>query len=372
MNRIHNAEQRSRARSQAGSRDRCAAFVGFILFGSLAAAADDAPAIDRTEISVLRLRPQAAVMDERLTLGDVLVFADAAPRLAAELCDKPVPLSIKAPGKTELSRQQIETQLVALGVNRSRVLLNGAASCAVTLTAPQPQATKSPEEDKVEALIVTPENAGTTTLADAIRRKLGDELAGLGGAPSVEFEAASRDFLALTSPPFEFDVRSGRSSGLGLREVIVSLRRDGRTQRSLRVGANVKLTRSVLVATKPLNVGGYITRDSLELTPRVFTSNEELGLTDVEPIVGQQVQQFVPIGQMVRQKDVKSVDLVKRSKPVTIESDGPVTIRATGVALDNGGFGDSVRVRIGDGKKNRREVRGVVSGVATVRLAEGD
>lgn len=141
-------------------------------------------------------------------------------------------------------------------------------------------------------------------------------------------------------------------------------------QRSIRVGVNVKLTLPVLVAAKPLNVGSTVTRDSIELKPRVFTTNDDFGVQHLEPVIGQQVKSFLPAGQMLRSKDIQAVDLVKRSRPVTVEGGGSVSIRVNGVALDNGGYGDLVRVRIGDNRKNRREVRGVVTGVATVRLED--
>ena len=80
---------------------------------------------------------------------------------------------------------------------------------------------------------------------------------------------------------------------------------------------------------------------------------------------------FIPAGQMVRRSALKSVDMVRRSRPVSvIGSTTSIQVHVTGVALDSGGYGESVRVRLGDSRKDRRVVRGVVTGLGTVRIEE--
>ncbi len=338
------------------------------------AAPADSDALLRPQSStVLKMRPQAVVTGDAVALLDVLSFDDADATLAEQISSKPLKIDAQPPAKVEISREQIEKRLSELGVNRARVLLGGASICEVTLERIEPASEPVPDQsggDLISAARNQKSAEGEQTLADVIRERIANDLSQLGGKPEIEFEAASREFLDLTTPPFQFSVRSAKPAALGLRELLVTLSRDGRVQRTLRIGARVKLSKPVLVATKPLNVGSYVTRDSLELTPRLFSSNDDFGLQHPEPVVGQQVKSFVPAGQMLRSKDIQAVDLVKRSKPVTVEGGGSVSIRVNGVALDNGGYGEVVRVRLGDNKKNKREVRGVVTGVATVRLSE--
>ena len=355
------------------ARRRLAACVlAIVATANVTAGSDEVVKSD--SVSTLRLRPQVTIIGETATLADVLVFGDADPKLMAELGDKQMPVDAKPPAQVEISHEKLLKRLAELGVNRSRVLLAGASICELTLAAPAPaeKAEASDESDgqPENPLIREIRDSETEKLADVIRRKLIDDLTSLGGTPEIQFESASREFLELTTPPFQFTIKTGKAATLGLREVLVTLHRDGRMQRTIRIGAHVRLSRQVLVAARPLNVGGYITRESLQLAPRVFSSNDDLGLQHPEPVVGQQVRQFVPAGQMLREKDIQAVDLVKRSKPVTVEGGGSVNIRVNGVALENGGYGETVRVRLGDNKKNRREIRGVVTGVATVRLAE--
>jgi len=47
-------------------------------------------------------------------------------------------------------------------------------------------------------------------------------------------------------------------------------------------------------------------------------------------------------------------------------------VRLTGMALDSGGYGDTVRIRMGDTRGERQLLRGVVTGLGTVRLVEGN
>lgn len=105
----------------------------------------------------------------------------------------------------------------------------------------------------------------------------------------------------------------------------------------------------------------------------MFESSAKLGFGSVAEVVGQQIKRFVPSGEMVQADAVKCVDLVRRSRPVTVLGDGTnVQVRLTGVALDSGGYGDRVRVRLGNSRKTRQQLRGIVTGLGTVRLVEGN
>ncbi|MBK8914414.1 MAG: flagellar basal body P-ring formation protein FlgA [Phycisphaerales bacterium] len=214
------------------------------------------------------------------------------------------------------------------------------------------------------------DGAAGQTLADAIRAALQRGLGAGVRSIDVAFERVGAEFLELTTPPFEFEIRTGADSGrLGLREITVVLRRDGRQLRTLRIGVQVRAVRTVVTAARAMNVGAIVRRDDLQLQERVFDGTQEIGREEIEPLIGQQVKRFIPEGEMIRADHLKAVDLVKRSAPVTVLGEGTaVSLRAVGVALDAGGYGDVVRVRLGEGRKDRREVRGVVTAVSTVRI----
>ncbi|MFQ5806192.1 MAG: flagellar basal body P-ring formation chaperone FlgA [Phycisphaerae bacterium] len=338
---------------------------------SVALAGSAAADLIERDVSHLKLRPQAHVYGDVIALSDVLVFAQADPRLLTEIGDKPVAGGLVPPAETEISHEQVVRRLKELGVNLGRVLVSGALACQVTLEPAEANAPRTDLAEDAPLMRARPLPEGETTLADMLRAHVEDGLASMGGTVEIEFERAGLEFLELTTPPFQFSIRGNRGPKLGLREFRITIRRDGRAQRTVRIGARVKLVKKLLVAARPLNVGMYVKHDSLEYATRIFSSERELGIDHPERVIGQRVKNFVPAGQMVRESDLKSVDLVKRSQPVTVVGGENVSIRISGDALDSGGYGDTVRVRLGDSGKNRREVRGVVIGVGRVRLTDG-
>lgn len=323
-------------------------------------------------VSTLRLQAHGTARGETITLADVLDFSQADARLFEAIGAQPVMSTPPDSAVLELSHEQIVRRLAELGVNMTRVLVNGALVCHVAVgPASADGAAATPPEPP---LLLAPGEAAPPaeqTLGDAIRAFAQRELAPDGGRVEVVFERAGQEFVQLTSPPFEFSIQAERGPRLGLREFRVSIRREGRKHDSLRISADVRLIRRVIVAARPLNIGGYIARDAIDFAERIFTADDaDAGFTQPEQIVGQRVARFVAAGEMLKTPDVESADMVKRSRPVSVVSSGPVAVRAVGVALDSGGYGESVRVRLGESRKDRREVRGVVVGVGTVQLAE--
>lgn len=329
------------------------------------------PAADAAPVVALRLRPQAASSTDVPTLAEVLDLSGADEALITQLADQPV--FVKAPGGAEatVTHQEIGQRLRALRVNPARVLLGGARACRIALPLPEPPAAAPREHDSAALVEATAPAAATgdATLADHLRTHVMDELRGQGGAVDVAFERAGMDFLELTSPPWEFAIRSVGSDKLGARELSVTLRRDGRVERAVRIGVRVTMVKPVVVARRPLNAGATLRADDLVLEERLFDGRNEPGADALEPLVGQQVRKFIPAGSMVRPGDLQQVDLVKRSRPVTVLSDvGGVQLRVSGVALDSGTFGETVRVRLGEGRRDVREIRCQVTGVGTVRM----
>lgn len=346
-----------------------------IVVMSATAAASDLVA---QESSRLKLRARVEVCGEIVRLADVLDFSEADPRLREAIGDQALwTESPSAPARTLATHDQVCRRLSELGVNMSRVLVTGALSCQVNINPRVVEtANRAGTGGENPLLRPRPQINGTTTLADRLREYIEDELQERNGTIEIEFEHAGREFLDLTEPPFAFTIRAERGRRLGLREFRVTLIKEGRVQRTVVLGARVRFSKQVLVAAKPLNVGSYVRRDSVELGHRIFTQDEDFGIEHPEQVVGQKVKNFVPVGQMVRAGDLKTVDLVRRSQPVTViggdVGPGEVSIRLTGDALDSGGYGDVVRVRLGDNRKNYREIRGTVVGVGAVRLNEGN
>jgi flagella basal body P-ring formation protein FlgA len=214
---------------------------------------------------------------------------------------------------------------------------------------------------------------GEKPLADVVRDYVNHELASLGVVAELSFERGGQEYLALTTPPWDFTVSSAGGDKLGLREFRVAIRRDGRLHQTVHLVGQVRVSRQVVVAQRPLSIGNTVRRDDLGFETRVFDHEGPLGVARVEEVIGQEVKRFIPAGEMVLTDALRARALVQRSQPVTVTGAGTsVQVRLTGEALDSGSYGDTVRVRVGDGRRQQQVLRGVVTGVSTVRLAEGE
>lgn len=319
----------------------------------------------------LKIKPQSTVQGGIVTLADVLAVPAAGEgELPANLDRAAVANNLQAPATLVITYEQIAGKLSELGVNPARVLLSGAARCVVAVTAP----TAAPVEQQCAAAAPRPncETGGEKSMAQVLREHVATEIADLGGTAEIEFERAGEPFLALTTPAWEFSIRSADRTKLGPREFQVALRRDGKNVRTATIMARVQLSKEVLVARSPLNVGTLVQREALGREPRIFQREQDLGLGRIEQAVGQRVTRFVAAGQMLTAGDLKSEQLVQRSRPVTIlGGNGNLNVRLTGVALDSGVYGDEVRVRVGDSRQSRNILRGTVTGMSTIRVEEG-
>lgn len=320
--------------------------------------------------SVLRLRSQALARDADVTFADVLDLSGVPTEIAEAIRDLAVVETV-APGvPVQITHDKIVTLLDEAGVNLGQVLVVGAYTCEVTVLAPEPDEKNAARPVPAAPLVRENGTGGSHSLAELLRARLHDEFASMGGAIEVQFDLASREFLALTSPPFSFDVRTTRSGTLGLREFHISIRRDGRLQRVVPITGRVQLVKQVVVADGPLNVGSTIKREQLTSAERIFGDLKDVGLDDMDRLIGQRVRRFVPAGQMVTSADVQDAALVQRLRPITIVSTGDVQVRLNGTALESGGYGETIRVRLGDSRKSRREIRAVITGVGEARMLD--
>ena len=332
-----------------------------------------APAADRSETDVtrLQLRAQAAVSGDTIRFVDVLVFGNADPELVRQIGETAVTTQPFTQGEAVVTYDQIVKRLNTLGVNLSRVLISGALQCRVTRRSADSVALAVDDAPLLRPSRLR-DATGEKTLAELIEAHVAKELREPGGTPEIKFERAGQEFLRLTAPPWEFSVNSADREKLGLREFHVLIRRDGQVRRNVQVFGQVSLARPVVVARRPLSMGNFVRREDVGLETRVFDKGPASGLGQVDAVIGQQIKRFVPTGEMLQADALKSVDMVVRSRPVTVMgAGGNIDLRLTGVALDSGGYGETVRVRLGDARHDKQVLRGVVTGLGTVKLAEG-
>lgn len=324
----------------------------------------------------LRLKASATVRGDTATLADVLVLSQVPDELRNRISSQPVDANLRAPAIVSFSHAQISRRLEELGVNLARVMVVGASECALSLESSSVAATSDEPADFEGSQLLQPAKTNTTnSLGDFLRRELDREFSKSSSSAQIEFERAGREAIDLTSPPFSFRMLTPISEAArpGMRELRVVVEQDGKVVRTLRLFARISMVRSVVVAKRPMNVGGTVRREDLETQTRVFDDDTDTGVIEIDRLVGQQVRKFVPAGQMLRLGDLKAVDMVQRSKPITVVSRGAgVRVQSTGTAIDSGGFGDTIRVRLGDARREWREVRAKVVAAGKAELLEND
>lgn len=359
--------------------------IATLILTALIAGTATADDLIEKNVSTLTLREQAGATGSVVRLADVLDFTQADPRLLATVGNEAIAEQADLPASVRVTHDQIEQRLAALGVNMARVLISGSWVCDVRLEAPVETLTAHtpPADTEMDtaasfddpAPLFGPRqseqpSASDLSLADALQSYIEKDLANLNGKIEVQFERGARQFLELRTPKFSFSIVGPRRQELAWRQYRVTIREDGRDVRTVPISVYVKLLKDVVVAAKPLNIGTVIRPDQIAFAPHVFSDIADVGFDQIEPVVGQQVKQYIPEHQIVRMDQLQSIDLVKRSTPVTIVGGGEISLNLHGDALDNGKLGETVRVRIGSSRKNRRVLRGEVIGVAKVRLLE--
>ena len=357
----------------------------------------------------LSLRKMAYPTSQPVRVGDLVEVrgGDAATIKAIQEAT----LELGGAATAMLTHEQLLEKLSKAGVNIGHLLLSGAAMCEITLPAVEadavgdakfkgvrarrggmgkksdgvtPRQARSQEPDPL-AEPMKPLGTGLTddgrqnldttvetrTLAELLAERVQAEYDRYEAKAELDFEQAGHAFLELLSPPMDFVIQGGQRAKGGLREFRVALQQDGVTQRNVRIFARVRVTKAVAVAKAPLNVGNYVKRDDVELLPRTFIEGAEDGYATLEEIVGQRMKRLVDAGEMIRGGDLRSEPLVLRSRPVSVQGrSASVSVKMTGVALDNGMLGDEVRVRVGPSAGKRRELRGVVTGVGAIQLID--
>lgn len=112
-----------------------------------------------------------------------------------------------------------------------------------------------------------------------------------------------------------------------------------------------ELLASVLVATADIAAGKPIAGDSVTLEKRNI-SNAQDALANVEELQNQASRRAIRTGQIVQRRMLQPLQLVRRNQSVHIVARREqVEVTVPGIALDNGGQDDIIRVRnVGTGR----------------------
>lgn len=149
-------------------------------------------------------------------------------------------------------------------------------------------------------------------------------------------------------------------------QVSVGLRCPSERPWTLYVPTRVELRQQVLVAARALVRGQRLTAQDLRLEERDVGALRDGAIHDPTQVTGYLMTRPLAAGRILSASALAAPMLVERGRPVRIALDAHgVYITMSGLAMDNGALGETVRVR---NPASQRIVEGVVVGPAQIRV----
>jgi len=269
----------------------------------------------------------------------------------------------------------ITRALAQANLNPAAVCIYGASSCRLTFHDTTPLVSVSTMEAQPNDIFKkSAKSPKYQTLADQLTQEV-VRLSGMDAsklkvqwnctrpklldqkADEQRFVITPRSTSTLGNIRFEVMDRGVVGEGQGLSGSIGSAQ-------SIRVYGQVEYLCQSVVAKRCLKPGAVICAADVELRPRRVTSYRDIGVSDLDAVLGQEVARTIPAQGIVLPSMIRKLQIVKRNQLVDIYSRvGSVEVKVTGKALANGAYGDKISVSFG---KQKIIVQGKVTGPGEV------
>jgi flagella basal body P-ring formation protein FlgA len=314
----------------------------------------------------VQLWPTAVVTTDHVTLDDVsrVTQGEKAFTDALRLCE--VAATPPAGSSTVITIDDVATALSRAGINPTRVILRGSSRCqimhpgqpastrpasAARKTAPKTATTRpvgrgAALAGPASAVRVDLGEAEPGTLGAAVRQYLAARVADRGGSTEIRLSPAVQRAMALSSPTYEFRIRPRDNDVLGLVALEADVFEGGKLVETVPIVAEVTLVKAVVVARSAINRGEIIQAKHLMLAERWFSKLSDIGISDLQSLIGQEANRYIENGAMLAARDVRARPLVKRGDIVTIwVRQGDLVIKSVAKALRAGTYGELIDVK---------------------------
>jgi len=329
-------------------------FVGFGLMvaaGMLLWNVTPAAATNNTSGVEIRLWSQSDVTDPQVKLHSIAsVTGDEIIRERVK--DLVLSTDLPAGRKIVYRAHEIVARLGDAGFDVSRITLTGAASCVVNY-APAPAADTNNDPSSQTGLSVDKASklSAPASLETSIREMICRNLQTKGlpkdNQVKISFNPALRDLLALTNPPYTFDIVPQRvNSWIGLVAFKVKVNRDGKTLQSLTIMADVQVRVQLLVAAKTINAKTKIGNSDVERTWHDLSVVSPKIVTDLSNVVDQRAKKMIQQNTVITSDLLEPVPMVRRGQLVSvIYQKGGLEIKTVGKTLQTAFKDEIVQVR---------------------------
>lgn len=327
--------------------------------------------------TIVALRPSAVVNGDQVRLSDV---ADIRGHQAQEAGAMVLGAAPQPGSSGAISLSVLQDRVRGQGANLGWWVFRGNTVCTITRPSTgstshdqtSPHVTPGdvrglPDEMEERAPVVDPD-----TLAGALHAHIASTVEHLGGQPLIQYARDMDPYLGLSRPTYEFEIERRDDRLLGLVPLGVTIRDQRGQNQRLSVLARVALRREVVVAARGMNRKETISEGALGLTERVFDRLEDLGLTEMKPLIGQRVKRSVREGAQITPDDIEPTPLVHRNDQVTVTlRQGRIEIVVSARAQSSGGLGDTVELKTELARRSPETFTAVVTGFRTAEVQTG-
>jgi flagella basal body P-ring formation protein FlgA len=133
------------------------------------------------------------------------------------------------------------------------------------------------------------------------------------------------------------------------------------------VPVEVKVMKSVVVASRPLSSNQLITQDDIKLLQWDIGSLQHGYLNSTQLVIGQQLKYPVSMGSVIKPNSLQAQKIVHRGDQIMLVAmAGQMEVRMSGTALDDATLGERVKVK---NSTSKRIVEGVVDAPGIVKVS---
>lgn len=159
------------------------------------------------------------------------------------------------------------------------------------------------------------------------------------------------------------EIVPGDPAIIGSRRFSLIFRVDGRVQANLALRTELEALAPVAVAAGDLPRGAVLALKDVRLVEKDISALRE-SYQELEPLIGKGLRRAVKAGEVLQKGVLATLPVVRRGELVTMTvRSGGLVLTASGMALDNGGLGERIRVR---NNSSQKEVSGRITGPAKV------
>ncbi len=306
----------------------------------------------------------ATVTEAQVYLRDICTLNQFGPSAVESFYSLVVAKAPEVGESALIAMADVRLVLIKNGLNPALTMFKGAMQCEVKRIARTvPDGIMADARGTTESV----HQPRGSTLREFIESDLGKDARRLGGWVKVVFGKAIGSMLELREGEYEFEVRRTNDKQLGLISLDVIVYKNGEIVQRVGVVADVTFVKPTVIASRPINLNAPITKRDVSVVNKNYKRFEQAGIDSINAVVGQRAKRFIRVGEIIQERNLEPVPLVRRGQMVQVHSrSGGVVIESVGRVVKAGAYGDVVELQTAD--RARRKFTATVTGPGLVSV----